>query len=201
MQFVHPTYNRGTVQAIHVDHCASTSIACTSTSTHPRTIGASFGPPMPKTVHIHVQGARPRTRIIGASLRRPMPNIVHIHVRGSRSTPLTCNGYTAQATHTRYIALTAHAEHYAIIRTHTSARKVHQSVRTCRTPYTDILTAMGTRLGLHLPTSVHAHINAHTSKGAPLGLHMPNAVPYAHPRKIRLTSSIINFNRTLGPGK
>ena len=52
-----PTYNGGTFPAIHVDHCASASIACTPTSTYPRTIDTSLRPPMPNTVHVHTQGA------------------------------------------------------------------------------------------------------------------------------------------------
>ena len=39
-----PTCNGCTVQAIHVDPCASTSTACAPTSTHPGTIGASLRP-------------------------------------------------------------------------------------------------------------------------------------------------------------
>ena len=153
------------------------------------------------TYRVHVDARAQRT--IDASLRRPMLNTVHIHVQGARSTLLVCNGYTAQAIHNMYTALTTHAKHCASIRTHTSAREVHHSDRAFQMPYmhTHILTRTGTRLGLQLPTAVHAKINAHTSKDAPLGLLMPNAVPYAHPRKIRLTSSIINVYRTLHPGE
>ena len=143
------------------------------------------------------------SRTIGASLRRSMPKTVHLHVRGARFTPLAYNGCTAQATRNRYTILTAHAEHCASTRTHTSARKVHHLVRTCLTSYTHIHRTHddGSRLGLHKTTAVHAHINAHTYKGTLLGLHMSDAVPYAHPRKMRITSSGIKFHRTLHPGK
>ena len=100
-----PTYNKCIAQDVHAKHCTRSRTGCTSTHAHSRTIGAS--------------------------LRGPMPNTVHIHVRGARSTPLACNGYTAQATHNRHITLTAHAEHCASIQTYTFARKVHHSVHTC----------------------------------------------------------------------
>ena len=109
-----PTHNRCITQAAHAKHCTRLRTRCTSAHAHSRTIGAVLG--------------------------RPVPNTAHIHVRGTRSTPLACNGYTTQATHTRYTTLTAHAENYASMRTHTSTRKVHHSVRTYRTPDTHIHT-------------------------------------------------------------
>ena len=60
---------------------------------------------------------------------------------------------------------------------------------------------IGTPLGLHTTTVVHVHIRAYTYKGAPLGLQMPNAVVYAHPRKMRLTSSSKISDRTPRHGK
>ena len=107
-----PTHNRCIAHAAHAEHCTRSRTGCTSTHAHSRTIGAS--------------------------LRRPMPNSIHIRVRCARSTPLACNGYTP--THNRNIPLTTHAEHCASIRIHTSARKVHHSVRTCRTRHTHIHT-------------------------------------------------------------
>ena len=109
-----PTHNRCIAQAAHAKTCARSRTGCTSTHAHSRTIGAS--------------------------LWRPISNTVHIHVRGARSTPLACNGYTAKATHNRHTTLTVYVEHCASIRTHTSARKVHHSVRTCRTPHTQTYT-------------------------------------------------------------
>ena len=60
---------------------------------------------------------------------------------------------------------------------------------------------IGIPLGLHTTTVVHVHIRAYTYKGAPLGLQMPNAVVYAHPRKVRLTSSSKHSDRTPRHGK
>ena len=102
------------VQAAHAEHCTRSRTGC-----------------MP--MHAH-------SRATGASLRRAMPNTEHKYAWDARSTPPACNECTTQATYNRYTTLTVHAEHCASRRTHTSARKVHHLVRTCRAPYTHIHT-------------------------------------------------------------
>ena len=169
LQVQAPTHTTCIVQT--VQHRTSTSTVCTSTHAGSRTINTP--------------------------LKRPMPSTVQVHVRCACFTPFTCNGHTAQAAHDRCTAQMAHAKHYASTQTCTSARQVLGScMPSAAHARTHVLTRIGIPLALHMPTAVHAHIHAHMYKGAPLGLHMPSAVPYARPRKMRLTSSSIHYDRT-----
>ena len=136
---------------------------------------------------------------------------------------LTCNRCTAQLVHgknctrTRTVC-TFHTAHVQYVYRAGCTQQVHRSDGTprralckrmyayfCATtaplgPYMPnvvyvrihVLTITGTPLGL---PAVYAHIHAHACIGAPLRLQMPNAVPYAHPRKVRLTSSSRNSDR------
>ena len=175
-------------------------------TSRPRTTGASLRPPLPNTLHVHVPGARPRTR---THVNRCIDQAAH-----AKHCTHTRTGRTLYTTRVQRVHRTGYTQ-----KVHSSdgtrrALCKHKHIHFCAEstlldPYmlnavhahTHILTSTGIRLGLHRSTAVHAHINAHTSKDALLGLHMLNAVPYAHPRKIRLTSCSINFHCTLRTGK
>ena len=88
--------------------------------------------------------------------------------------------YIHALSYSGYITRAVHADRRTHTRTntHTFAQEVRRSGCTCRLLYTHTYThsrAIGTPLGLHMPTTVHEH----TYKGTPVGLHMPNAV-HAH---------------------
>ena len=125
------------------------------------------------------------SRTLNVSLRLPMPNTVHVHVRCARSTPLTCNRCTAQTAHNRctayFRATSTRLGPYML-------KAVYARI--------NVLATIGTPLGLHMTTTVHGRIHAHTYKRAPLGL-----PPYEHRRKMRLTSSSKISDRTLRSGK
>ena len=128
------------------------------------------------------------------NVHRPMTNTVHVHVRCARSTPLTCNRCTVQAAHNRCTAQAAHNRCTA----HFCATSTRLGPYMLKAVYARIyvLATIGTPLGLHIATTVHAHIHAHTYKRAPLGL-----LPYEHPHQMRLTSSSKYSDRTLRSGK
>ena len=160
---------------VHAKPCTCTPTGCTPTHAHSRAIGAPL---------------------------RPMPNTVHVHVRCARSTPFTFNRCTVQAAHNRCTTQTAHTEH--------CASNTHKYFCVTSTPLGSymtnaiharihVLTKIGTPLGCKCrPPYMHTY--THTYKGAPLGLYIPDAIPYAYPRKVRLTSSSINSDRTPRPG-
>ena len=151
---------------------------------------------------------------------------MYTYIMNAPAHALTCNRCTAQLVHgenctrTRTVC-TFHTAHVQYMYRAGCTQQVHRSDGTRRAlckrmyayfcaitiplgPYMPnvvyvrirVLTIIGTPLGLHMPTAVYAHIHAHAYIGAPLRLQMPNAVLYAHPRKMRLTSSSRNSDRT-----
>ena len=129
-----PMRNKCIAQAAHAKQCTRSRTGFMSTHAHSRTIGAS--------------------------LKRPMPNAVHIHVRDARSTPLACNGYTAQDGTRR--AMCKHT------RTHFCAESTQLGpyMPNAVHAHTHVLTTTGIWLGLHLPTAVHTHVQRCTTRAA-----------------------------------
>ena len=136
---------------------------------------------------------------------------------------LTCNICTAQLVHgenctrTRTVC-TLHTAHVQYVYRAGCTQQVHRSdgtrqalckrmcayfwaITTPPGPYMSnvvyvrihVLTIIGTTLRL---PAVYSHIHAHAYIGARLRLQMSNAVPYAHPRKMRPRSSSRNSDRT-----
>ena len=52
------THNRCIAQAVHVKQCTRTCTVCPPKHADFRTLGASLKPPMPNTLHVHVEGVR-----------------------------------------------------------------------------------------------------------------------------------------------
>ena len=136
---------------------------------------------------------------------------------------LTCNRCTTQLVHgenctrTRTVC-TFHTAHVEYVYRAGCTQQVHRSDGTrrglCKRMYA-YFRAIPTPLSPYMPNVVYVRIRVltiigntawparricthtrHAYIGAPLRLQMPNAVLYAHPRKMRLTSSCRNSDRT-----
>ena len=190
-------YTTCTLQAVHANHCTGTTTRFTYTTC---TVQGCPCQTLYKYKYSHTLRAPFRL-----SMLKLYRYNYSVHVRARGLTYKTCTGqpYVVLVPHRSHPIGTPHRLHTigAPLRWHTLST-VQASTRT-RTSAQQVVgpcmsNAVQARihlLGLHMPTAVHAYIHAHTYKRVPLGLHVPSAVPYAHPRKMRLKRSSINSDR------